>query len=103
MNAEQARANAAIMLAYAEGKTIECRSYSSGPDGKWYTTIDPDFMFSHYEYRIKPEPRTFYALEDAKNPGSLFCMGPLKEEAERYQRMYSKSGQIKIVELVEKL
>ena len=53
MNAERAKKFLPLIVAVAEGKTLQVK----GKDGNWYGThlndFDPD------RYRIKPEPRTF--------------------------------------------
>ena len=41
-----------IIQAFADGKTIEFFK-----QGEWYELNDPDFMWSAYKYRIKPEPK----------------------------------------------
>lgn len=57
---EQAREAAAVMLAWADGKTIQCRRRSSG---EW-CGIEPgctatilSWDWDEFEYRVKPEPK----------------------------------------------
>ena len=52
MTREQAKEWIPIIQAFADGKTIEFFK-----QGEWYELKDPDFMWSVYKYRIKPEPK----------------------------------------------
>lgn len=59
MNREDARKNAEVMLAYADGKTIQWRH--RGKIGVSWDTMDDRFLgaafnFSNFEYSVKPEP-----------------------------------------------
>lgn len=70
MNREDARKNAEVMLAYADGKTIQWRH--RGKIGVSWDTMDdrflgPAFNFSNFEYRVKPEPKI---IEIAYIPGT---------------------------------
>lgn len=56
-----------IMQAFADGKTIQSRAYSSQPWTDWNSDglddfMVPDFCRSIREYRIKPEPREWHAV-----------------------------------------
>lgn len=101
MNKEQAAKLIVLAQAFVEGKQLECRRH--GTNNPWYTTSNPTFDLHTYDYRIKPEPRTFYALEWTGNAGQLFCTNTTREEAERYRKLSSNPDAINIVELVEKL
>ena len=52
MTREEAKEWIPIIQAFADGKTIEFFK-----QGEWYELNDPDFMWSAYKYRIKPEPK----------------------------------------------
>lgn len=55
---ESAKSKAAVMLAFAEGKAIECRSRA---DTLWVELdVDPYWNWDALDYRIKREPRTFW-------------------------------------------
>lgn len=52
MTREEAKELIPIIQAFVDGKTIEFFK-----QGEWYELNDPDFMWSAYKYRIKPEPK----------------------------------------------
>lgn len=52
MTREEAKELIPIIQAFADGKTIEFFK-----QGEWMELNDPDFMWSAYKYRIKPEPK----------------------------------------------
>lgn len=52
MTREEVKKLIPIIQAFADGKTIEFFK-----QGEWYELNDPDFMWSAYKYRIKPEPK----------------------------------------------
>jgi hypothetical protein len=49
----------AVLQAAKEGKSIQLLCES----GVWVTTSSPQWNFRDVKYRVKPEPRTFYAAE----------------------------------------
>ncbi len=55
MTREGARKAAEVMLAYADGKEIECKIAMD----EWDVIEDPNFYWHDktYDYRIKPEPK----------------------------------------------
>lgn len=59
MNKEQTRAAAAVMLAWAEGKEVECKLRVDDED-EWDAEAFPGWDWVYYEYRIKAEPREFF-------------------------------------------
>ena len=61
MNRERAKQLLPIIQAFADGKTIEYKAA-----GTWHALND-DPLFSFAEYRIKPEPREYWA-------GTLLCV-----------------------------
>lgn len=52
MTREEAKELIPIIQAFADGKTIEFFK-----QGEWMELNDPDFMWSAYKYRIKPEQK----------------------------------------------
>ena len=65
MTREEARAKAEIMLAYADGKTIQ---HGEPGENDWEDMTDgvPSFSDKTERYRIKPEPKFIpYTYEDA--------------------------------------
>lgn len=61
MTREETRKRAEVMLAYAEGKTIEA---SPKGQSKWYEFDgEPNFYWGRYDYRVKPEP-TYRPFKD---------------------------------------
>lgn len=52
MTKEQAKKNAEVMMAFAEGRKIEILC----DDGQWAEIEEPDFDFIDFKYRIKKEP-----------------------------------------------
>lgn len=66
MTREDARKAAEVMLAYADGKKIECCYYKNG---RWEETDSPEWDFTEYFYRIKSQPtyRPFKTAEECWN------------------------------------
>lgn len=62
MTREEARKAAEVMLAYADGKEIECRYRKNSV---WMEVNSPAWDFSDYFYRIKPQP-TYRPFKDAE-------------------------------------
>ena len=62
MNRERAKELLPIIQAFAEGKTVQHRS---GENLQWIT-VDEVASFDMFEldWRIKPEPREFWIIED---------------------------------------
>ena len=56
MTPEQLREAAAVMLAAADGKKIECRTRDTL--NEWVLVVNSVWNFCVYEYRIKPVPVT---------------------------------------------
>ena len=84
MTREQAKELLPILKAYSEGKTIQIKS-RQGND-TWGDVPDPNFCSSldTWEYRIKPEPRTF-KIAVSKDP-------KYKDELAREGYMYNYPG-----------
>lgn len=58
MTRDEARAMAALMLDYANGKTVQ-KYY----DGVWSDLDQPAFQSTPSDYRIKPEPKEVWVNE----------------------------------------
>lgn len=96
MTREEAKNAAEVMMAYAEGKEIEC--VMIGRDG-WQLTHDPEFNFGLCDYRTKSEPtyRPFKDKEECwneilkhqpfgwvkhKGDGALSCLPSICDESD---------------------
>lgn len=63
MNREEARKNAEVMIAFADGKEIEAKRLN--PDSVWVIATAPLFDFSIAKYRVKPQPKLIpFTFED---------------------------------------
>lgn len=63
MTREEAKKMLPILVAFAEGKTIQSRCIK-GDTSLWYDDEDPSFD-DDFEYRVKPEPK-YRPFKDAK-------------------------------------
>ena len=53
----------AVLQAAKDGKAIQMRSkVNRRTGGAWYDVTDPLWDFAACDYRVKPEPRVFYAV-----------------------------------------
>lgn len=100
MDKEQTRKAAEVMMGFAEGKEVEDRL--QGSDDRWATTPFPIWNWIHLEYRLKPTPRTFYAVDySGKSIGT--SIGPLQDaenEARDHITKHPFPG-ARVIELVE--
>ncbi len=88
-----------VMNAWCEGRVIQYKTR----DGEWedYGSIDdntiaPSWNWVEIDYRIKPEPRTFWLVEEAE------CWYPTKREAENFKAFCGVDYKIvKVVEVLE--
>lgn len=62
MTREEAKKEAEVMLAYAEGKEIEVRSRH---ESLWREAEKPGFDWEYFEFRIKPSPK-YRPFKDAE-------------------------------------
>lgn len=68
MTRDKAREAAKVLLAYAEGKTIQRRDsewYANTYhtyDGNWEDLEYPEFQFLTTDYRVKPEPKVIWVV-----------------------------------------
>lgn len=69
-----------MIQAFAEGKTIQAKN-----GDRWADLMDPYFSRPVADYRIKPEPRTFYAVE-----WSDFPVPSIADDLEDAKRVMSK-------------
>lgn len=78
MNHAEVKANAAVMQAYVEGKTIQNRRRGSTGWLDVSKFVPPDFTFATFEYRVKPEPEQFFITvygDDARAAVRRGCAG----------------------------
>lgn len=98
MNREQARGavqHAALISAFADGAKIEYKDSA----GKWFDCVEPAFKPGR-EYRIKPEPKTLFAVESILNQ-SVWAAFHDEEAAERSLAARAAPSQWRIVEYRE--
>lgn len=74
----------AVMQASKEGAVIQCRRTG---DTKWETAQGPVWNWLSYVYRVKPEPREWYAVLDCDGFGDVY---PDKATAERDAATYNE-------------
>lgn len=78
---KQAKERAEVMLAFANGKTIEARAKDTA---FWWTLddIEPYWDWRTTDYRIKPEPRVVYLLEhlDGLDPWTAYTNQEFAEQ-----------------------
>jgi hypothetical protein len=102
MKAEQVKKLMPVLIAYAEGKTIEFRS-----NGQWRVSKNLEFCYEPEDYRVKPEPdvrwmaeiRTIEGTEIRRSSGGRLT----KEEAEEWGNRLWGSRFIRAVKFVEVL
>ena len=121
MNKEQAKKAASVMLAWADGKTIECKRKDGESWGRdstgtmslvWdWSTFDTGTMslawdWSTFDYRVKPEPKLRPWTADEvplgawmrfkRNPQDRVLLGWVSVQADRDlwldEREYSTDG-----------
>lgn len=101
MNAEQTKAAAEVMLAHANGAKIQIRATG----GRWHDFVGvvPVWNWQKFEYRVKKEPRTLYAVYtcDGKHIGTY----DKREYAQSFAHRRSSQNDLEytIVEFVEKI
>jgi len=86
-----------LIQEWAEGKTLQFKTYGSD---RWVDVSDDDcvaFNADPSRYRIKPEPRTFYAVEYSDGSIGFVCYS--KEERDAF----NSRGRAKPITLVEVL
>jgi len=93
MNRERAKELLPVIQAFAEGKKIQYES----PDNVWSDDFQPDWSFARY--RIKPEPRVFWASLYNSVDGYGYLYGK-KEQADDYSSLTNVET-IKLIEAIE--
>lgn len=60
----------AVLQAAIDGKPLQYRPINTAGGRDWqdlrYPSRDGTLNFSMYEFRVKPQPRTFYAIENSR-------------------------------------
>ena len=104
MNREEIKAAIAVMQHFADGGEV---LQTLGGCDSWIDSPAPVWNWGYCEYRIKPTPRTFYALDynvesDRSLPGFIGAgsIGPLCGKPPLNTSVYP-ARVIKLVEVVE--
>lgn len=94
----------AIMQAYEDRKTIECKGYDKTEWKTIYYANNYPFDFVEYEYRIKPECkyRPFQTTEEAFNEAKKHGFW-MREKTKKYLRMITffdckESGELQYID-----
>lgn len=75
----------AVIQAYLDGKTIECRlKCHTGDAITWHTTVEPAWAFTKLDYRVKKEPRTFYVVSVGNSSIVTYTDKACAERAAKY-------------------
>ena len=93
MTPEQIKNLLPIIEALVEGKAVQFRPRNTILP--WEDVIVVTGFYDDYEYRIKPEPRRFWLIENCTGPGSV------QFESKTDAALNCKFGSIGIVEFVE--
>ncbi len=100
MNKEKTKAAIAVMQAYVDGAEIECCPVE---DCVWEFVRCPVWNWYRYDYRVKPTPRTFFAVD--YSPGRSVAsvnIGPLHEKRDSAEQVaYAHSSSARVIELRE--
>ena len=101
MNREETKKAIEVMQHYADGGDVQLRS-SEGE--RWFdlaSMCTPRWQWVTFEYRIKPTPRTFYAVDyNSSGVASSQFIGPLHSTpAAAFSSSLGANG--RIIELVE--
>lgn len=90
-----------LIQALAEGRTIQVNA-GTKDNPKWDDPLCPlIFNLPIWDYRIKPEPRTFYVLEYPDGTFSRVFKENEKHKLDMYNSMYSFLPPTKILTLKE--
>lgn len=92
MTREEIKKMLPILVAFAEGKSIESRCVK-GDKSLWYDDEDPSFD-DDFEYRIKPEPN-YRPFKDAEE-----CWAEMLKH-ESFGWVKSKSGTHRLIVLID--
>ena len=108
MAPEETKRAIAVMQAYADGKEIEFRSKQHG----WMLVKEPGWQWYDFEYRVKPEPFSCWAVLHAKPYGTeiqkqetVEVSYSTRQECESWikRKWPCPAKSIRIVKLVEEL
>ena len=89
----------AVLQAAKDGKALQMQAKKrGGTGGAWLDVANPLWNFACYNYRVKPEPRVFYAI--LKEHGSQRCFA--YRDRELAEKLACSPNQ-KVVKLVEVL
>lgn len=88
---KEARGIAKLLFAWAEGQQLQCASCK----GKWvdYTGLYKPNIASTREWRIKPEPRTWWLVIDIKTGKCIDALDRLPENRNQ-EHEYVKTQEI---------
>lgn len=91
----------AVLQAAKDGKAIQMRAKVNRLGGAWWDVADPFWDFSACDYRVKPEPRVFYAIlgEDTYKFIDKCVVYLNREQAEKFAGRHPDA--CKVVKLVE--
>ena len=90
----------AVLRAHKEGRAIQFRDAKDA--GRWFDAGNYRWDFHHFEYRIKPEPRTIWVNEYVNDQTgvSFFNKDSAETCAESTQRAFSRIA-VKYQEVIE--
>jgi hypothetical protein len=91
---------AMVLMAYADGETIQCRMRNDGGlrEAKWCDTESPLWNFYEFDFRVKPAPREVWVNEYDK--GLAQTTHPTKKDAIRCS-VLGRMDTVKFVEAVK--
>jgi len=87
----------AVLQAAKEGKAIQMRAKVNRLGGAWWDVADPFWDFHTCDYRVKPEPRVFYAA--INSAGTLCAISVNRDETKKIADRTTHA--CKVVKLVE--
>lgn len=82
-----------VLQAAKAGKKIQCKGIGT----EWLNEPNPDWNFSRWTYRIKPEPRVIYVNEYPNSFGAIHHT----EEAAKREASSNCTKQVKFIEVIE--
>lgn len=93
----------AVMQAFLEGKTIEIAAATGSSAGTWDKITRPAWDWLSNQYRVKPEPKEFYAIVYTSSDGGEFysSLRLIKEEVETRVQDYVPSGGIPAARVIK--
>lgn len=73
-----------VIRAFATGDSI-IQAKGKDPDDRWEDSYEPSWDFSQYDYRVKPEPRSWWIVRSVEYPNTPVPLCETQDEAEDYQ------------------